>query len=114
MFIRILSLVEARHEELLERATIDCYDEEEEFSSLLCTLDEHLCFPLRAKILGIEVEMLGLDSIQSSLRRGFVAEVRGGNQLHTVGLFDLALLDSDPESAEWLAMARWWADYGAD
>ncbi len=30
---------EKRLEALLEQATVDCYDEEEEFSGVLCTLD---------------------------------------------------------------------------
>lgn len=35
-------------EALLEQAIVDCYDEEEEFSGVLCTLDDNLNFPLQA------------------------------------------------------------------
>ena len=99
---------EARLEELLEEATIDCYDEEEAFSGVFCTLEDHLDFPLQAEILGSQVEVLGLDGELSGLRRGIVAQVRKDNQLHTVNLVDLTFVDLDPEGAEWVAMARWW------
>ena len=52
---------EKRLEALLEQATVDCYDEEEEFSGVLCTLDDNLSFPLQAETMGEPVEVIGLD-----------------------------------------------------
>jgi hypothetical protein len=94
--------------ELLEEATVDCYDEEEEFSGVFATLVDNLEFPLQAKALGNVVEVVGLDGNQSSLRRGILAIVRQGEQEFRVGLAELELIDPDPASAEWLAMYRYW------
>jgi len=98
-----------RLEALLEQATVACYDEEEEFSGVLCTLEDNLNFPLQAEALGEQVEVIGLDSRQSSLRKGIVARIRKGGREYTVGLGDPNFIDPDPTSAEWLAMYRYWA-----
>ena len=100
---------EKRLQELLEQATVDCYGEEEEFGGVLCTLDDTLSFPLQAEALGEQVEVIGLDSRQSSLRKGIVARIRKGGREYTVGLGDLNFMDPDPTSAEWLMMYRYWA-----
>jgi hypothetical protein len=98
-----------RLDELLEQATVDCYDEEEEFTGVLNTLDDNLSFPLQAEAMGEQVEVIGLDSRRSSLRKGIVARVRKGGREYSVGLADLHFVDPDPVSAEWLAMYRYWA-----
>lgn len=61
-----------RIEELLQEATADCYGEEEEFTGILYTLDERLGFPLRARVLGVQVQVVGLDDGHSSPRRGLL------------------------------------------
>ncbi len=105
---------ENRLEELLEQATVDCYNEDEEFSGVLCTLEETLLFPLQAEALGEVVEVVGLDDQRSSLGRGIVARVRKGGREYRIGLADLEFLDPDPVSAEWLAMYRYWAGITED
>ena len=104
------NLSEDRYQELLEQATVDCYnDEEEQLMSILYTLDEQLAFPLEAHILGEQVELLGLDDQASNLHRGIVARVRKGGVEYRVGLSELAFVGLDPASAEWLEMYRRWA-----
>ncbi len=100
---------EARLEALLEQATVDCYDEEEEFGGVFCALNNNLAFPLQAEMMGEQVEVLGLDDRRSSLRKGIVAQVRKGGREYSVGLADLDFIAADPSSAEWLAMYRYWA-----
>lgn len=94
--------------ELLEEATVDCYDEEEEFWGVFTTLDDNLEFPLQARALGNVVEVVGLDGNRSNLRRGILAIVRQGEQEYPIGLAELDLIDPDPAGAEWLAMYRYW------
>lgn len=94
--------------ELLEEATVDCYDEEEEFAGVFATLEDNLGFPLQARAMGNVVEVLGLDGNRSSSRRGILAIVRQDEQEHRVGLDELEFIDPDPVSAEWLAMYRYW------
>jgi hypothetical protein len=99
---------DTRVRELFEEATIDCYGEYEQFAGMLCTLGERLHFPLKAKVLGEAVEVVGLDERQSTLRRGIVAGVRKAGRPYTISLADLDFVDPDPESAEWLAVYRYW------
>lgn len=94
--------------ELLEEATVDCYDEEEEFMGVFSTLADNLEFPLQARAMGNVVQVIDLDGKQSSPRRGILAVVRQGEQEYRVGLSELELIDPDPVSAEWLAMYRYW------
>jgi hypothetical protein len=103
-----------RVKELLEEATIDCYDEEEEFSGVLNSLGDNLQFPLQAKLAGDLVEVVDLDEGRSSLRRGVVARVRKGDREHSVSLVDLTFVNPDPTSADWLAMYSYWADLWLD
>ena len=97
-----------RLQELLGEATVDCYDEEEEFSGVLCTLDGNLNYPLQATALGEIVEVVGLDQSRSGLRHGIIATVRKGDQEYRVALSELEFTNLDPTSAEWLAMYRYW------
>ncbi len=95
-------------EAMLREATVDCYDEDEEFAGVCCTLEDSLHFPLQAKALGKVVEVVGLDETRSSLRRGIIARVRKGKREYRVALAELEFIDPDPVSAEWLAMFRYW------
>ena len=97
-----------RLQALLEEATVDCYDEEEEFWGVWATLDSQLNFPLQAQALGEPVEVIGLDENRSSLRRGIMARVRKGEQEYLLTLSELEFIDPDPTSAEWLAMYDYW------
>ena len=102
---------EERLRELLEEATVDCYNEEEEFVGILVTLDERLSFPLQARALGELVKVIGLDHSQSDLRRGIVARVHKAGQEYSISLADLDFADPDPASAEWLEMYRHWLQW---
>ena len=97
-----------RLEALLEEATVDCYGEEEEFTGVVCTLGEQLRFPLKARVVGEVVEVVGIDERRSDLRRGVVVRVRRGEQEYRVGLAELEFADLDPTSAEWLKAYRYW------
>lgn len=103
-----------RVKELLEEATVDCYDEEEEFSGVLTSLGDNLQFPIQAKLAGDLVEMVDLDSDRSSLRRGIVARILKNGREQRVSLADLTFVNPDPTSAEWLAMYAYWADLWLD
>ena len=95
---------ETRLRELLDEATVDCYGEYEQFAGMLCTLEERLCFPLKARVLGQVVEVVGLDEQQSGLRRGIIARVRKAGRAYAISLADLDVVDPDPQSAEWWAV----------
>jgi len=98
----------AELEALLEEATVQCYDEEESFWGLFCTLKGRLSFPLQARALGEAVTLVGLDENDSDPQAGVMARVQKGDQERTVALAELEPLNPDPVSAEWLAVYRYW------
>jgi len=98
-----------RIRDLFQDATADCHDEDEQFWGLFYTLAEQgLNFPLRAKVLGDVVDLVDLNGERSGLRRGIAALVRKGDKEYTVALDQLELIDPDPDSAEWMAVYRYW------
>jgi hypothetical protein len=97
-----------RLQELINEATVDCYGEKEAFWGILATLDDELNFPLKATLIGERIELIGLDSNESSSRRGVVARIRHKGKEYSVSLADLQMEDADSHSAEWLAAYRFW------
>ncbi len=49
-----------RLEERIDKATVDCYDEEEQHSGLLTMIGEEVVFPFSAKVMGDIVQVTGL------------------------------------------------------
>ena len=49
-----------RLEELIEEATVDCYDEEEQHSGLLTMIEDEVVFPFDAKVIGEIVQITGM------------------------------------------------------
>jgi hypothetical protein len=101
---------ESQWQAMIEEATVDCYDEYEVFAGMLTTLEDRLAFPFEARVLGETVEVIGLDTQQSSERRGMVAQVRRGGRQYTVALADLEAVEEGSETSEWLAAYRYWLE----
>ncbi len=99
---------EAKLKALLAEATTHCYDEEEEFWGLFCTLQMRLSLPLQASVGGETATLVGLDEPGSGLEQGVMVRVRRGDQEEAVAFTELEVLDADPASGEWLAVYRYW------
>ncbi len=102
---------EERLRELVAEATIDCYDEEEEFWGMITALGDELGFPITASLIGERVELIGIDSKASSSHRGIVARVRYKNQEYSVSLADLQISDANSHNIAWLAAYHYWLRY---
>ncbi len=50
-----------RLEQLIEEATVDCYDDEEQVTGLFTMIEEHLALPFKTTILGREAEVVSVD-----------------------------------------------------
>ena len=98
---------EERLRELIREATVDCYDEEEQFWGIWNMLEE-LDYPMSAILIGETVELIGLDGEASSSHRGIVALVRYKGQSYSVSLADLHIPDPSCHNAEWLDAYRYW------
>ena len=101
-----------RLDELIEEATVDCYDEDEAFWGFLAMLEDALNCPFEASIIGERVKVRGVDSKKSYPRSGIMASVERNGRSYTISLDSLKDIQADAETVEWLAAYRRWAGLG--
>jgi hypothetical protein len=90
---------------LIEQATVDCNDEDEQLTGLYTMVDEHLAVPFTARVLGVEaqvreIEMTGRDIVAVCVRDGFQQRI---------GILELPLPNPLPDGAQWVDAYRRWA-----
>jgi hypothetical protein len=90
-------------DKMLEEALVDAYGDEEQFSSIVVTLDDNLPIPFDAKVVGETVEVIGIDEQHSGLGRGVVAIVRRGEKEYRVSLAELEI-PVNFKGHEWIEM----------
>jgi cytochrome P450 len=90
---------------LIEQATVDAYDDEEQRQGLCMAIEEHLATPFTTEVLGVEVTVTKLDLTGS----GVVALCRAGQHRQAINILDLPLPTPPPEGAEWIDAYRRWA-----
>lgn len=91
---------------LIDELTVDAYGDDEQLSGFLVGADEALATGERAHIVGIEVEVLAVDS-GPDCRTGLLARVRRSDAMHDVTLSDL-VFDDDSELGRVVAAYRRW------
>ena len=91
-------------DEMIEEATVDAYDEEEQATGFYTMIDDNLALPFRTRILGIEVSVVAVEMDGDGIKA--VCESAGKQQ--RVGLLDLPLPSPPPSGAEWIAAYRRW------
>lgn len=102
----------AEFERMLEEATIDCYNEEEEFSGVLCTLENELKFPFDAIVMGKSAKVLNVDDNRSSLRSGIMMKVEFEGKKHSVALAMVEVVDKSSNNEKWVGWGGWWGRRG--
>lgn len=90
---------------MVEEATIDCYDEEEQLTGLATMLEENLEVPFATTLLGIMVTVTGV----THTSHGLVADCVHGRHKQAIHLLDLPLPELPLKGAEWIAAYRHWA-----
>ncbi len=99
---------EAKLQAMLEEATAHSYDEEDEFWAVFSALVGRVAYPIPAEVAGEAATLVGVDGPTSSVDVGVMARVEKGGSEETVPLADVDPVGADPDSAEWLAMYRYW------
>jgi Calcium binding len=94
-------------DKLLGEAMVDAYGDEEQFSSVVVTLQDNLPFPFEAKVIGETVEVIGIDDRRSGLGRGVIAVVRKGNREFRVALSELEMPENF-KGRKWLEMYQYY------
>ena len=97
----------AQLDELIEEATLDCYDEEEQASGFFTIIDDNVALPFTTRILGVEASVAAV-VLSDDGRIKAVCERNGEQQ--RIDLIDLPLPSRLPEGAEWIAAYRRWVE----
>lgn len=91
---------------LVEEATIDCYNDEEQAMGLFTMIEENLVVPFDSMILGVPVRVERIDINDAG---EMVAICKRGGQRQAIPLVDLLLPSPPPAGFEWIAAYRHWA-----
>ncbi len=101
------SLFTPRHlDKLIEEATVDCYDIEEQASGFFTMLEENLSLPFTTRVLGVEVSVVALEMDDNGTPKVVCLH---DTERQRIGLIDLPLPSPPPSGAEWIAAYRRWA-----
>lgn len=92
-------------DELVEEATVDCYDESEQVSGFYTMIQDNLALPFETTLFGAKVAVERIDLTEGD---EIVAFCRKGSELRKLRLIDVPLPAPPPEGAQWIAAYRHW------
>jgi Calcium binding len=99
------TISKAELDALIEEATVDCYNEEEQVTGLFTMLEEHLVLPFQTSMLGMTVTVTRVDLTVSDQ---IVAICRRDGVKQAIPILDLPLPVPAPDGAEWIEAYRRW------
>jgi hypothetical protein len=97
----------AQLDELIEEATVDCYDAEEQASGFFAAIEDNLALPFTTRILGVDASAAAVE-MDNDGRIKVICERTGEQQ--RIDLLDLPLPSPPPSGAEWIAAYRRWVE----
>jgi hypothetical protein len=100
-----IGLSAARLAEMIEEATVDAHDEEEQATGWFTVIGDNLETPFQTEVLGINVTVKELELRDDN---SIVAVCARGAERQAIGLVDLPLPTPKPEGAEWIEAYRHW------
>jgi hypothetical protein len=90
---------------MIEEATVDAYNDEEQITGLFTMLEEHVALPFDTEVLGITVTVTKIDLTPGN---EIVAICRRDAHKQAIPILDLPLPDPTPDGVEWIdAYSRW-------
>jgi len=102
----VSELSRARLGAMVEDATVDCHDEDEQVSGLYTMIVDNLAVPFQTQVLGVDVTV---EDIDLTGRGRIVAFCRRGRFRQAISVLDLPLPTPPPEGAKWIEAYRHWA-----
>lgn len=91
--------------EMIEEATVDCYNESEQLTGLFTMIEEHLEVPFETIVLGVPVTV---ERIDQDLGEQIIAVCRRGRHRQSLPILGLPLPEPPPRGAEWVEAYRQW------
>ena len=100
------TLGKAELEAMIDEATVDAYNEDEQLTGLFTMLQENLAVPFTTTVLGVEVVVRGVGLTPDGR---IVALCSRDRVRQAIGILELPLPSPGPEGAEWIEAYRQWA-----
>jgi hypothetical protein len=98
-------VAELSEAELVERAVIDAYGDDEQMAGFYTMIEDSVALPFTTTVLGVEVNVEGVDLTDS----GIVPMCCRGAHRQAIPIPDLPLPVPAPPGSEWIAAYRHWA-----
>jgi len=95
----------ARLDAMVEEATVDCYNEDEQVTGLFTMIEDSLAVPFDTLVLGVSVAVAKVDLTDSNQ---IVAMCSRGELRQAIPILDLPTPTLPPEGAEWIEAYRRW------
>ncbi len=92
-------------EAMIEEATIDAYNDDEQLTGLFTMIEERLAVPFTTTVLGVEVTVRKVDLTADTI----VAVCARGRHRQRIDVLDLPLPNPPPDGADWIDAYRHWA-----
>ncbi|SNT56686.1 Calcium binding [Asanoa hainanensis] len=92
-------------EAMIEEATVDAYNDDEQLTGLYTMIEENLAVPFSTTILGVEVTVRKVDLTGDSI----AAICTRGRDRQRIDLLDLPLPTPPPDGVDWIDAFRHWA-----
>ncbi|MFH1637208.1 MAG: calcium-binding protein [Candidatus Woesearchaeota archaeon] len=89
---------------MAEEATVDCHNEDEQFSGWECTLNDELPLPLKCRIFDEEALLVRICMDESG--RSILGTIKKGNKKIRIPIQDLK--PASQKAAEWIEAYRIW------
>jgi hypothetical protein len=99
-----------RLRELIEEATVDCYNEEEQYEGVRIMVVDNVVCPFSAKMIGETVEVTALEEARTG--RGVMAVCRYKDKDYRIDINSLEWSDDRPEGFEWIEAYFEWQKGG--
>lgn len=96
----------AELDELIEQATVDCYNDSEQVTGLFTMIEEHLALPFTRTILGVPATIARVDVTTAD---EIVAICTRDGHRQTIPILQLPVPDRAPDGWEWIEAYRRWA-----
>jgi hypothetical protein len=90
---------------LIEQATVDCYDEDEQVTGLFTMIEDNLGLPFQTSVLGVGVTVAKVDLTDTNQ---IVAICQREGLRQAIPILDLPLPAPVPRGAEWIEAYRRW------
>lgn len=104
--MKISAREKARLDAMIEEATIDRYNEDEQATGLYTMMEENLALPFETSVLGVAVRVIAVDLREA----GRIVAVCARDRIRqAIPILDLPLPTPVPVGAEWIAAYRRWA-----